>query len=344
MAANPKLPMVSGSLQQAYHEYHAEAFLLSGKIEHPIEQPIEQYGRVILNHTRRESLITQSVGETNVEGLISFKRGQTRVAGTHVQQKKDIYGNDHAGWTTLSTAAMEGYNILDIITVDRVVAQLTTEHPLTNDPAHPIAHVPRVNFIGTRFENLRIAGYPVEVELDLGFCGPKPQGDRPYLLDNGFLDRVKGQIDEIIDSDDFPESLEEDYRQEIASISDLRKRAKDRKNDDGRNKAGASGGASGYPTLRCSLVKKIKLKDKIPGVTTFGNAIFIQDYGTVYLAEVEVGINHGDSDSPNRGNVTPSNPSESNYFKLHMFDMRLGCGVGANGKGGGVSGNGQSYP
>jgi hypothetical protein len=340
MAANPKLPVMPGSQQQAYHEYHAEAFILKGDIEHPIQRPIEQYGRVILDHTRRESLITQSVGETNVEGLISFKRGQTRVAGTHIQAKKDIYGNDHAGWTTLSTASIEGYNILDIITADRVVAQLTTEHPLTNDPAHPIAHVPRVNFFGTRFENLCIAGYPVEVELNLAFCGPKPQGDRPYLLDGGFLDRVQSQLDEIVDSDDFPESLDGDYQKEIDAISDLRKRAKDR-----NNKAGASGGASDYPTLRCSLVKKIKLKDKIPGVTTFGNAIFIQDYGTVYLAEVEVGINNGNGDSAQwTGNTSPSSRNDSHYFKLHMFDMRLGCGVGANGKGGGVSGNGTTNP
>jgi hypothetical protein len=339
MAANPKLPVMSGSLQQAYHEYHAEAFILSGKIEHPIERPIEQYGRVILDHTRRESLITQSVGETNVEGLISFKRGQTRVAGTHVQTKKDIYGNDHAGWTTLSTAAIEGYNVLDIITADRVVAQLTTEHPLTHDPVHPIAHVPRVNFVGTRFENLRIAGYPVEVELDLAFCGPKPQLDRPYLLDGGFLDRVQSQLDEIVDSDDFPEILDGDYQKEIDAISDLRKRAKN------QHKAGASGAASDYPTLRCSLVKKIKLKDKIPGVTTFGNAIFIRDYGTVYLAEVEVGINDGNGNSARRmGNTSPSSRNDSHYFRLHMFDMRLGCGVTTNGKGGGVSGNGQSYP
>ena len=149
MAANPKLPM-SASAQEPYHIYHAEAYILKGELEQPIKQPIQEYGRVVLENTRRESLITQTVGETNIEGLISFKRGHTRVVGTHVQQKKDIYSNDHAGWVTLATSALEGYNVIDTVTVDRVVAQLSTEHPMTN------GHVPRGHFIGTRFENLRV--------------------------------------------------------------------------------------------------------------------------------------------------------------------------------------------
>ncbi|MFZ1931952.1 MAG: hypothetical protein WAU50_22610, partial [Candidatus Sulfotelmatobacter sp.] len=64
MAANPKSPITSRAAQGQYHMYHAEAYLLRGEIEHPIQQPIQEYGRVVLEQTRRESLITQSVGET----------------------------------------------------------------------------------------------------------------------------------------------------------------------------------------------------------------------------------------------------------------------------------------
>jgi hypothetical protein len=340
MAASPKLPMVSGSVQEQYHIYHAEAYILKGELEHPIKQPIEEYGRVVLEHTRRESLITQSVGETSIEGLISFKRGHTRVAGTHVKQKTDIFGQDHAGWVTLSTAAIEGYNVVDIITADRVVAQLTVEHPMTSDPGQPIAHVPRVNFLGTRFENLRIGGYPVEVELDLAFCGPKPEGDRSYLQDGSFLDRVHHQLDGIVETGDLPESMEKKYGGEIAYIDDLKKRAKE-----GRNEAGANDDQNGYPKLRCSLDKKIKLPIPIPGVRTFGNVIFIPDFGTVALAEVEVGINNGHSDfAHRRDDATRPQPSDSNYFKLNMFAMRLGCVTGGSGNGAGVSGNGNTKP
>jgi len=329
MAASPKLPMMSGSVQEQYHIYHAEAYILKGELEQPIKQPIEEYGRVVLKDTRRESLITQSVGETNIEGLISFKRGHTRVAGAHVKQKTDIFGQDHAGWVTLSTASLEGYNVEDIVTADRVVAQLSTQHPMTN------GHVPRVNFIGTRFENLRIGGYPVEVELDLAFCGPKPEGDRSYLQDGSFLDRVHHQLDGVVDSGDLPESLEKKYGAEIAYIDDLKRRAKD----------GANGDQNGYPKLRCSLVKKIKLPVEIPGVKTFGNAIFIRDFGTVYLAELEVGIKNGHSDFPRRiGDGPRTQPSNSNYFTLEMLGIHLGCPATGGAGGAGVSGNGNTYP
>src|SRR5450631_2729132 len=199
MAASPKLPTQSGSAQELYHIYHAEAHILSGELEHPIKQPIQNYGRVVLEKTRRESLISQSVGETNIEGLISFKRGHTRVVGTQVKQKVDIYGNDHAGWVTLSTAAIEGYNVVDIITADRVVAQVSTEHPMIK------GHVPKVTFLGTRFENLQVGGHPVEVELDLGICGAKPEGDRSYLQDSDFLDRVERQFESIVDTKGVPD-------------------------------------------------------------------------------------------------------------------------------------------
>jgi hypothetical protein len=335
MAANPQSPVTMSPALQQYHVYHAEAFILKGELEQPIKQHIQEYGRVALENTRREGLITQSVGETNIEGLISFKRGHTRVAGAHVKQKTDIFGQDHAGWITLSTAALEGYNVEDIVTADRVVAQLSTQHPITDDPKHPIGHVPRVNFIGTRFENLRIGGYPVEVELDLAFCGPKPEGDRSYLQDGGFLDRVQRQVDAIVESKDLPESLEKKYCAEITYIDDLKRRAKD----------GANGGENGYPKLRCSLVKKIKLPVEIPGVRTFGNAIFIRDFGTVYLAQLEVGVSEGHSDFPHlKGDGSRPQANDSNYFTLNMMDIVLGCPAGGGTSGPGVKGNGNTSP
>ena len=110
MAANPD-HQVPGSAQQHITFITLKPYILKGELEQPIKQLIQEYGHVALENTRRESLITQSVGETNIEGLISFKRGHTRVAGAHVQQKTDIFGHDHAGWITLSTAALEGYNV-----------------------------------------------------------------------------------------------------------------------------------------------------------------------------------------------------------------------------------------
>ena len=332
MAANPKSPITSGAAQGQYHMYHAEAYILRGEIEHPIQQPIQEYGRVILEQTRRESLITQSVGETNIEGLISFRRGHTRVAGTHIQQKVDIFGQDHSGWATLSTAAIEGYNVEDIITADRVVAQISTNHPATN------GNVPQVSFIGTRFDNLRVGGYPVELELDLGIFGQKPADDRHYFEDVDFLDRVKRRLDDFVDHDDLPEGIEKKYGAQIVYIDGLKKRAKEEAVDVIPN------GEGGYPTMTFTVVKKIK-PIPLPGVRTFSNHIFIENFGTVTLGEVEVGIKKEHSPlSFEKKFDSQTEASGSNYFTLDMLKMRLGCPAGGNVNGPTANANGSNGP
>jgi hypothetical protein len=297
------------SALERYHVYHAGAHILSGDLEHPIKQPIEHYGNVVIEKTRREGLFTKSVGETSVEGLITFKAGHTRVSGSQLKNKKDIWGNDHSGWVTQSTSVLEGLNVGDVITADRLVAQISTEHPLMR------GHVPKVTFLGTRFENLRVAGYPVQLELDLGICGNRPEDDQTYLQDGGFLDRVQGQINRIADTKDLPEALEKQYDARIAYINDLKERTKE----------GANGGRNGHSKLQCSLIKSIG-PIPIPGVKVFGNIIFVPDFGTVALAEVEVGVGAADggfSDKSRDG--SSSDPNDGSYFTLHMLNMRLGC-------------------
>ena len=325
MAANPKSPVAPEEGTERYHVYHAEAHVLSGNLKHPIDQPIEHHARVVLEKTRRDSHIRQSVEETTLEGLISFKAGHTRASGTRIE-KKDLWGNDHSGWVTLSTSVIEGLNVFEVITADRMVAQVSTEHALTS------GHVPKVTFLGTRFENLRVAGYPVQIELDFTFCGEKPEGDRPYLQDRSFLDRVQRQLDSVAGAKGLPETLEKQYKAKIAHIDDLKKRA------NGRTK----GERNGYPKLECSLVKSI---GPIPGVKTFGNIIFIPDFGTVSLAEVEVGIqpsHDGFSDKMRGG--SPQEPRNSNYFTLNMLNMHLGCIGSGTVVTGSVTANGHTHP
>ncbi len=330
MAANPKIPVEPGSDLERYHVYHAEAHVLSGNLRHPIEQPIQHQARVVLEKTHLDGHIMQSVEGTTLEGLISFKAGHSRASGSKIT-KKDLWGNDHSGWVTLSTSVLEGLNVFEVITVDRVVAQVSTEHA-DNKGKYP-EHVPKVTFLGTRFENLRVGGYPVEVELDLGICGNKPEDDWPYLQDRGFLDRVQRQLEGIAGAKGLPESLEQAYDSKIAYIDDLKKRANGR----------AKGERNGYSKLQCSLVKSIG-PIPIPGVKTFGNMIFIPDFGTVSLAEVEVGIEAGhDGSSEPTGNA-PQGPSYSNYFTLDMLNMHLGCIGGGAVKAASATSNGNTRP
>jgi hypothetical protein len=325
MAANPQSPVPSRSDKDPYHVYHAEAHLLSGHLEHPIKQPIETYARVVFEKTRRDGHIRQAAKETTLEGLISFKGGHTRASGTKIE-KKDLWGNDHSGWVTLSTSVLEGLNVFEVITADRVVAQVSTEHPVKD------GDVPKVTFLGTRFENLRVGGFPVHVELDLGICGDKPKDDKPYFDDRDFLDRVKGQLESVAGAKGLPKTLGDQYHTQIANIDDLKKRGK------GRGKGNGNGGVK----LLCSLVKSIG-PIPIPGVKTFGNIIFIPDFGTVSLAEVEVGITTAPHHfSAKSGNG--SNSGDSHYFTLNMFNMQLGCIGGGKVVGPTANANGSNGP
>jgi len=312
MAANPKPPLVSGSGLKPYHHYHAEAHVLSGELKHPVNEPIEHHARVTLEEkSDRDHHFVQSVTETTHKGVISFKAGHSRVSGSQIK-KKDLWGNDHSGWVTLSTSVIEGLNVLEVITADRVVAQVSTEHAMKD------GHVPKVTFLGTRFENLCVCGYPVEVELDLGLCGANPpKSDRPYPEDRGFLTRVARQLHRIANAKGLPEDLEKQYDAKIVNIDALKKRA------NGRSK----GNSNASSKVECSLIKSIG-RIPIPGVKLFGNIIFIPDFGTVSLAEVEVVTEAPSYDRTSlqkpRGGSSPKT-SGSTSFMLNMLNMQLGC-------------------
>jgi hypothetical protein len=142
-----------------------------------------------------------------LESVISFRSAYSHVAGNRSLKPGE-------GWHTLTTTVVEGLNVLDVLTADRVVGQTITEHPL-------IGYVPSISFLGTRFENLRIAGHPVELEFDHEIFGPKPADDAPYTQDAGFLSRVSRQYDRIRQHKDLPAELLERYNRLSSTLGAL---------------------------------------------------------------------------------------------------------------------------
>ncbi len=318
----PEVVETSGSVT---HRYHAEAQLLSGHLRHPVEFVIEAQAIVALRGAREGRLFRQ-MQQYSADAMISFQSGYTCVSGSHSQQH---------GWRTLSTSVLEGLNVFEVLAAERIVAQVSAEHP--DDKGRNPEYVPKVGFLGTRFENLRVGGYPVQIELDLGICGDKPKDDQPYLKDRGFLDRVQRQLEDIAGAKGIPESLKQAYDSKIAYIDDLKKRA------DGR----AKGERNSFSKVQCSLVKSIG-PIPIPGVRTFGNLIFIPDFGIVSLADVEVGI-RPDYESGDKARGRALHEPDDNYFVLTMLHMMMGSvaegtGVAAKASLGGTTvkaGNGE---
>jgi hypothetical protein len=224
------------------HLYHAEAVALSGNLHLPLLQEIKPQTSVKLHE--KGGYISQHSGSFRLEGILSYKAAYTQVAGNRDPKRGH-------GWSTLTTSVVEGINVLEVVTADRVVTQLSSEHPLEG-------YVPSVSFLGTRFENLRIAGHPVDLELALDVLGPKPGSDFPYTSDKEFLKRVSEQLERIRGVKNL--SAEMIKRYSPTPRSDV-------------------------PEIECSILKTAK--GGYPG-QSFGHVIDVPNFGRIYLGVLRI--------------------------------------------------------
>jgi len=233
---------------ERYHDYHAEAAIFEGNLKLPFAQNIGSHTYSKLNE--QGGYVTQHSQNIRLGGAISFKSAHTHVAGNRSDK------HDH-GWTTLATAVIEGLNIMEIVTVDRLVAQISTDHPLEG-------YVPRVTFLGTRFENLRIVGNPITVEIDNNILGEKPEGDAPYTTHPHFIGKATSQYQRIQGCKDLPGEIGARY-----------------------NQVPSTNGES----IECSLVSKVS--GSFPG-QIYGHVLDIPDFGKVYLGTLNVSHKYED--------------------------------------------------
>jgi hypothetical protein len=150
--------------------------------------------------------------------------------------------------------------------------------------------MPSISFLGTRFENLRIAGYPVKLEFDYDIFGPRPINDLPYVQDAGVVSRVSRQYDRILKNKNLPEKLQKHY-------------------NDLSSKLGSS------EEVECSLVNRVA--GFFPG-SIFGNVITIPGFGTITLAKLTVKHEDPHPETKVRRKTT---------FNLTMIDLKLGCAI-----------------
>jgi hypothetical protein len=274
------------------HTYHAEAVSLVGKLRLPFAQEIQPQNAVLLSE--QGGYLHNHSEFFRLQGVISFRSAYTQVAGS-LDEKED------RGWNTLTTSVLEGLNVMDVVTVDRIVCQISTDHPLEG-------FVPTVTFLGTRFENFRIAGDPVKIDIDANMLGPRPLNDTPYTTDAGFLDRVTHQYDHIRSQKNLPDEIARRYNQ-LPSASANRE------------------------SIECSLVNQVE--GSFPG-HSFGHVIHIPHFGKIYLATLRV----------EHSNFHPKQPGTpiKTELSLTMIRVEMGC-IGSGGiSGGGGKTNGQSGP
>lgn len=281
------------------HTYHAEAHALAGKIILPLEQEITPHALTTVPEDG--GYRAQQAQQYRLETVISYGRAHTQVSG-HKEIKPG------RGWNTLTTAVIEDVNILNVVTADRIVAQIATEHPLKG-------YVPRISFLGTHFHNLRIAGHLVELDLDLDTIGPKPENDLAYTRDAGFVDRISRQHARLREHPSVLEEILERYNLGTGRAPE--------------NFASLEGGRE---TVECSLVRQAK--GSYPG-RTFGHVIHVPDFGTIWLATVT--IEHED--------LCPiAKTHKKTTVSLEMLRAKMGCIATGDATVGKARTNGTSHP
>ncbi len=139
---------MADKIKRVFH-YHADGLALSGSFTRPVSRFIEVQAPTSLPTIG--GYANARVENFRLDHHVQFKAGYSHVAGS--KQQKD----DKEFHTTLVTATVEGLNLLDVVTADRVVVRLAGYHVLPEDDSH-------FSFVGSTIENLKIGGHPVEIE------------------------------------------------------------------------------------------------------------------------------------------------------------------------------------
>ena len=276
---------------ERHHHYHATATAISGHLKLPVESEISRQAHAEL--PQKGGHISQRMKEFTLEGVVSFHAASTRVSGNKSTKEGQ-------GWSTIATTVVEGLNVMEIVTADRVVTQIITEHPLEG-------YVPRIFFLGTRFENLRIAGHPVEIEVDHNILGEKPANDGAYTKDPGVISRVGSHYKRVLESKGLPDDLRERYNRFSGDL--------------GKSEA-----------FECSLVHRAS--GSYPGLS-FGHIVHVPDFGKIVLGKLKV--THEKHD-------TPTKAPRITHVHLTMVDLELGCAADGHVPIGSGGANGSSYP
>lgn len=291
------MPSMPGSNART-HQFHATTDAISGSLRMPLEHQIEPQAPLTLDQAGgHKSLHT---GSKQIHGVISYQSAYSQVSGNRNLKEE-------GGWVTLSTSVIAGLNIMDVLTAERIVAQIVTTHPQEG-------YVPKVSLLGTRFENLRINGHPVEVDVDLDVLGAKPAGDVAYTAHEPLVERVEALHGRVIRSDGAPAEVVEQYTRLSRSLRE------------------------GADSMELNLVKELRVGGPFPASfpgSIHGHVIRIPDFGTLTLGKLVVRQEdfHPEAGTPRKTTV-----------ELVMIEGRFGCAIEGVTSVGGPANNGATLP
>lgn len=190
---------MANALGRSLYFHHASAFGVAGQIDRPIQQTIPTQASVSLVPSGGHG--THRVESYSAPGVISFSAAHVEVGGS-----LDDSNNTHA---TYACSVIENLNIFNVVTADRVVSRLTVYHPAAATPTSQKESdnstdpgEPSFSIAGSYFDNLKVAGQRIDVQLDAAFHsstyssffagldGPNPSQKHVLVASNIVLNRL----------------------------------------------------------------------------------------------------------------------------------------------------------
>ena len=238
--------------------YHGQGVGLGGVVTRPFQQLIDAKAAASLPITGGKSSASSGkhtvpdLKDPRCEGLphvVSIESALTELSGTLDQ--------DNVYRTRVSTT-VEGLNVGGVVTADKVVANLVTEH-------YPGEEEPRIDVSGSAIVNLRVVGEPVPVDLDCDLfrelnthSGFKQRFDHDPAFRRSMRQRfLWGDLT----TDEVPEFLRDQYK-----YTDSQKSLPESKG-----------------ITPCSVVKSVTGSK---GFQAFRHVLVIPNFGKVFLGEL----------------------------------------------------------
>lgn len=140
--------------------FHGFAIGVGGRITQPFKELIEVQAATAVPWAGGHGS-AQSAG-FSYRNILKFDLAHSEVTGLSGDDDEETPRSIHV------KSLIEGLNILDMVTADRVVANLVSTFPPTTNSESSL------RFLGTRFENLRIAGTGIEVDIAMASTTEAP--------------------------------------------------------------------------------------------------------------------------------------------------------------------------
>jgi hypothetical protein len=150
------------SLSNYKFTYNASADVLEATITQPLQATLEE---ALATLPPTGGYVTATAKPFQLGKLISYTGGYAQVSG---------FQNPEGNYVTVATAVVEGLNIQEILSADRVVAQITTTMA-------PGDSVQSVSFEGSSISNLQVSSNLITVSVNADALGAKPADGGSYF-------------------------------------------------------------------------------------------------------------------------------------------------------------------